>query len=98
MNKKRVIRLLLLWLSTLLMGGIVSLLIYVQMSVNQGNIVGSLEIESPAEEADNLTIEPFNEEAGPEPKPGALGTADISNQRTRCLSKELAHHSSAESV
>ena len=60
------------------MGGIVLFLIYVQMSVNQGNIVGSLEIESSAEEADNLTIEPFSEEAGPEPKPGALGTADIS--------------------
>jgi len=77
-NRKRFIRLLLLWLSTFLMGGIVSVLIYVQMAVNQENIVGSLEIDSPEVEADSETIEPVSEEAGPEPKPGAVGTADIS--------------------
>ena len=60
------------------MGGIVSVLIYVQMAVNQENIVGSLEIDSPEVEADSETIEPVSEEAGPEPKPGAVGTADIS--------------------
>ena len=60
------------------MGGIVSVLIYVQMAVNQENIVGSLEIEPPEVEADSETIEPVSEEAGPEPKPGAVGTADIS--------------------
>ena len=60
------------------MGGIVSVLIYVQMAVNQENIVGSLEIEPPEVEADRETIEPVSEEAGPEPKPGAVGTADIS--------------------
>ena len=56
------------------MGGIVSVLIYVQMAVNQENIVGSLEIEPPEVEADSATIEPVSEEAGPEPKPGAVGT------------------------
>jgi len=51
------------------MGGIVSVLIYVQMAVNQENIVGSLEIESPEVEVDSETIEPVSEEGGPEPKP-----------------------------
>ena len=60
------------------MGGIVSVLLYVQMAVNQENIVGSLEIDSPEVETDIETIEPVSEEAGPEPKPGAVGTADIS--------------------
>ncbi|MDG1860559.1 MAG: hypothetical protein P8J49_03050, partial [SAR324 cluster bacterium] len=78
MNRKRFIRLLLLWLSTFLMGGIVSGLIYVQMAVNQENIVGSLEIDSPEDEADSKTIEPVIEEPGLEPEAGAVGTADIS--------------------
>ena len=67
MNRKRFIRLLILWLSTFLMGGIVSVLIYVQMAVNQENIVGSLEIESPEVEADSETKEPVSEDVGPEP-------------------------------
>ena len=45
MNKKRAIKLLLLWLATFVMAGIVSVLIYVQMAVNQENVAVSLEIE-----------------------------------------------------
>ena len=52
------------------MGGIVSGLIYVQMAVNQENIVGSLEIESPEDEADSKTIEPVIEEPGLEQRQG----------------------------
>ena len=78
MNNKRAIRLLLLWMSTFLMGGIVLVLIYVQMSVNQVNIVSSVEIEHSTEESDKLTRDPDSEILGPEPQPGAIGTADIS--------------------
>ena len=78
MNKKRAIKLLLLWLATFIMAGIVSVLIYVQMAVNQENVAVSLEIEPPETEAENISIEQVGEETEIEPKPGAVGTADIS--------------------
>ncbi len=78
MNKKRATKLLLLWLATFIMAGIVSVLIYVQMAVNQENVAVSLEIEPPETEAENISIEQVGEETEIEPKPGAVGTADIS--------------------
>ena len=36
-----------MWLATLIMGGIVGMLLYVQMAVHQENVVASLEVESP---------------------------------------------------
>jgi len=84
-NKKRVFKLLLLWLATFFMGGIVSVLIYVQMAVNQENVVASLEIESPAEAEDNATVSQGSEEDGAAPKPGAEGRVNISKV------KEFSH-------
>ena len=78
MDKKRFIKLLLLWLATFMMAGIVSVLIYVQMAVNQENLAVSLEIEPPEEEVENVSIDQIGEETEIEPKPGAVGTADIS--------------------
>ncbi|MBL4824887.1 MAG: hypothetical protein JKY07_06570, partial [SAR324 cluster bacterium] len=76
MTKKRVRRLLLLWLATFLMAGIVLILLYVQMVVHQENVVGSLEIESPEVTDDNTTIAESTEEA-PESKLAVAGTVDI---------------------
>jgi len=76
LTKKRVRRLLLLWLATFLMAGIVLILLYVQMVVHQENVVGSLEIESPEVTDDNTTIAESTEEA-PESKLAEAGTVDI---------------------
>ena len=75
MTKKRVRRLLLLWLATFLMAGIVLILLYVQMVVHQENVVGSLEIESPEVTDDNTTIAESTE--APESKLAVAGTVDI---------------------
>ena len=78
MTKKRFARLSILWLATFLIGCIVSFLIYTQMSINKSTLVATLEIESninPDEDLDNLTQ--LTEETS-EPNPGALGTANIS--------------------
>ena len=78
MTKKRIKRLLLLWLATLIMGGIVGMLLYVQMAVHQENVVASLELESAQlNEVVPADTEIVVEEVA-EPEPGAVGTADIS--------------------
>ena len=60
------------------MGGLVGMLLYVQMAVQQENVVSSLEIESTeVKKGLNEISEIFEEEAS-EPEAGALGTADIS--------------------
>ncbi|MDG1177124.1 MAG: SPOR domain-containing protein [SAR324 cluster bacterium] len=78
MTKKRIKRLLLLWLATLIMGGIVGMLLYVQMAVHQENVVASLEVESPQVKEELPADTEIVEEEVVEPEPGAVGTADIS--------------------
>ena len=78
MTKKRIKRLLLLWLATLIMGGIVGMLLYVQMAVHQENVVASLEVESPQVKEEPPADTEIVEEEVVEPEPGAVGTADIS--------------------
>ena len=78
MTNKRFTKLLLLWIATIIIGCIVTSLIYAQMSINEGSLVATLEIESninAEDDFDNLTQ--ITEESS-EPKPGALGTANIS--------------------
>ncbi len=78
MTKKRIIRIFLLWTITILFGSIISFLIYSQISLNEGGVVATLEIETNSnkeDDPDNLTH--LSEETS-EPKPGALGTAEIS--------------------
>ncbi len=78
MAKKRIRRLIILWLSTLFMGGIVAMLIYVQTGIQQENIVTSLEIKSIQVKEELPENNGIMEKEVSEPKPGALGTADIS--------------------
>ena len=78
MTNKRFTRLLLLWIATFFLGSIIAFLIYTQMSINKGSLVTTIEIESnnnTEEDFDNLTQ--LTEETN-EPNPGALGTANIS--------------------
>ncbi|MBT5794656.1 SPOR domain-containing protein [bacterium] len=62
------------------MGGIVGMLLYVQMAVHQENVVASLEIESPEvkKELSEFTEIADEEVSEAEPEAGAVGTADIS--------------------
>jgi|TARA_B110000914_G_scaffold12241_1_gene9674 cell division septation protein DedD len=60
------------------MGGIVGMLLYVQMAVHQENVVASLEIESPEVKKELSGITEIVEEEVSEPEAGAVGTADIS--------------------
>ena len=69
---------LVLWIVTLLIGLSVWLLAYVQMELNQENIVATLEIDSSTStEEDSNNLSQISENST-EPKPGAIGTADIS--------------------
>ncbi len=67
-----------MWLATLIMGGIVGMLLYVQMAVHQENVVASLEVESPQVKEELPADTEIVEEEVVEPEPGAVGTADIS--------------------
>ena len=69
-----------MWLATIFMAVIVMILLYVQMAVQQENVVASLEIEAPEEKEkkNELTEKVVGESAEPETEPGAFGTADIS--------------------
>jgi hypothetical protein len=60
------------------MGGIVGMLLYVQMAVHQENVVASLEVESPQVKEEPPADTEIVEEEVVEPEPGAVGTADIS--------------------
>ena len=60
------------------MGGIVGMLLYVQMAVHQENVVASLEVESPQVKEELPADTEIVEEEVVEPEPGAVGTADIS--------------------
>lgn len=63
---------------TILIGIIVCFLVFVQISLNKESPFATIEIEPSTiteDDSDNLTYLPENES---EPKPGALGTADIS--------------------
>ena len=60
------------------MGGIVGMLLYVQMAVHQENVVVSLEIDSPESKEELPAVAEIVEEDISEPEPGAVGTADIS--------------------
>ena len=54
------------------------MLLYVQMAVHQENVVASLEVESPQVKEDLPADTEIVEEEVVEPEPGAVGTADIS--------------------
>ena len=78
MTKKRFGRLIFLWTIIFFIGCSVSFLIYTQISIYEDELVAKLEIETNVnneEDYDNLTQ--FTDETS-EPKPGALGTANIS--------------------
>lgn len=60
------------------MGGIVGMLLYVQMAVHQENVVASLEVESPQVMEELPADTEIVEKEVAEPEPGAVGTADIS--------------------
>ena len=60
------------------MGGIVGMLLYVEMAVHQENVVASLEVESPQVKEELPADTEIVEEEVVEPEPGAVGTADIS--------------------
>jgi cell division septation protein DedD len=60
------------------MGGIVGMLLYVQMAVHQENVVASLVIESPEVKKELSEITEIVEEEVTESGAGVVGTADIS--------------------
>ena len=59
------------------MAGIVSVLIYVQMAVNQENVSVSLEIEPPETEAENISTEQVGEETEFIPNTSTYGNREI---------------------
>ncbi len=78
MNNKRFGRLIFLWTIIFFLVFFVSFLIYTQISIYEGGLVAKLEIEANInneEDYDNLTQFPDDTS---EPNPGALGTANIS--------------------
>ena len=62
MNKKRTLRLLLMWFTAFAMAGVLWLLIYLQMANNQENAVATLLIEPPEELNDNITTDQILED------------------------------------
>lgn len=74
-----------MWLTAFAMAGILWLMIYLQMSDHQENVVGTLEIEPPEELTYNVTADQFPENDAPESKPEKEGTAEIP------LDAELSH-------
>ncbi|MBC8260032.1 MAG: SPOR domain-containing protein [SAR324 cluster bacterium] len=80
MNKKRTIRLSLLWLATILMGGVVWILLYVQLAVNQENVATSLEIKFPeVVDEKNATLK-LNQEGDIVPESGAESASENSEK------------------
>ena len=78
MTNKRFGRLIFLWTFIFFLVSCVSFLIYTQISINEDELVATLEIETNLnndEDFDNLTQ--LTDDAS-EPNPGALGTANIS--------------------
>ena len=60
MNKKRTLRLLMMWFTALAMAGFLWMLIYLQMTNNQENAVASILIGPPDELNDNFTNDQFS--------------------------------------